>query len=198
MGGGLGGAEPRYLLYFDARAAGPDCLPSAPAIAVGPEVSDPSFEDGSTAWQFAGASRAEGDAAAGKFAARLACAAQGAPSLAGNASMALRPNSLYRLTFRAKAVGKPAMVRTNLYADAAYDFPQVAIAVDPGEWRTYAAALSTGDFPLGIHPVLRLWILDAGQSALVDDVHLKWAGERSDKAAGVRVELGPVEASGGF
>ena len=197
-GGGLGGAEPRYLLYFDARAAGPDCLPSAPAIAVGPEVSDPSFEDGSTAWQFAGASRAEGDAAAGKFAARLACAAQGAPSLAGNASMALRPNSLYRLTFRAKAVGKPAMVRTNLYADAAYDFPQVAIAVDPGEWRTYAAALSTGDFPLGIHPVLRLWILDAGQSALVDDVHLKWAGERSDKAAGVRVELGPVEASGGF
>jgi len=191
-----GEAGRRYLLYFDRRAGGTDLALPARTPPAGRVLLDPSFEESPSAWHFNDSKVIATQTPAGARALCLDCRKGAKLAVAVNDTLALRPDGTYRVTFRARAEGGPATVRTNFY-DVGYDFPQLGLVVQPGDWREYTATLATGSFPPGVRPALRFWVLDAGQCALVDDVRVEWLGERADKAAGARVELGSGEVSGG-
>jgi hypothetical protein len=113
-------------------------------------------------------------------------------SLLSNGSLRLVPQARYRLTFWGRTSTPGLAVRANFYVDARYDFPQIPTALTAdGEWHEYTVILPTGDFPLSVQPILRLWLIDQAGAVDVDNVTV----ERLDEppAEPVAVRLGEVE-----
>lgn len=162
-----------FRLYFDVIEMGGKCPGPVGSNPVATRVLNGSFEDGAKHWIFSGPRLHIDGAHTGKRGIELRWRNGMGPAVASNASMRLQPNSRYRVSFWAKSESARAQVRTNIYADGKYDFPQYAIPVNTGgQWRQFSTILTTGAFPPNINPALRLWVLGDEQVVYVDDVEL--------------------------
>lgn len=162
-------ARREITLYFDTLANGPKRLQQQ-VRPQAQELLDGSFE-GTEYWQLGGGATPDAAARTGQKSVRLEWKADRGPVVVVNDTFRLHPNSSYRVSFWAKTTSPGAAVRCNFYAGAAYDFPQTAIDLAPdGQWHQYETILPTGDFPWGVRPALRFWVMDHPQVVWLDDV----------------------------
>jgi hypothetical protein len=180
----------RFYLYFDTVAHGPKRPPSI-GRPVSSTLLDGGFEADPSLWSM---DRARVVPRAGRSGAggQLSLPQAQGISLLANASLRVVPQAHYRLKFWARTSTPGLSIRANFYFDARYDFPQIPIALTAdGAWHEYLVTLPTGDFPLSIQPVLRLWLIDQAGSVDIDDVSVERLNEPSDQ--GIPGQLGAVE-----
>lgn len=180
----------RFYLYFDTVAQGPKRPPSA-GRPVSPTLLDGSFEATPSLWSM---DRARVVPRAGRSGAcgQLSLPQASGISLLANGSLRVVPQARYRLKFWARTSTPGLSIRANFYFDARYDFPQIPIPLTAdGAWHEYLVTLPTGDFPLSIQPVLRLWLIDQAGTVEIDDVSVERLNGPPEQAAVGR--LGEVE-----
>lgn len=161
-----------FMLYFDTVANGPKRLVAAP-LPWARELLGGGFEGGRY-WTLEGGALVAENPHEGETCARLEVREGGGPAVITNGTFRVEPGSQYRVSFWVRTATPGAAVRTNFYSGATYDFPQVAIPLQSdGQWRRYQQVLPTGQFPAGVRPALRLWVLGKPQVVWVDDVDVE-------------------------
>lgn len=79
----------------------------------------------------------------------------------------VEPNSVYRCHLDLRRETGNGKAYCNLYANRSFDFPQVPLLCEIGNWGTYDIQLRTGAFPPNLPIVLRLWRSPAGTGSLL-------------------------------
>jgi len=185
-------AERTYYVYFDTEANGPrapEPAGTAPSLAV---IADPSLEQEDRYWALEGTAQFErGDAHRGSIAARLESDGKQGLGLLKAPDYPAAANAQYGVSFWAKALEGPGLLRVNFFIDAAHDYPQEGVQVlADGQWHRVEVIARTGDMPAGTRPALRIWAIERKQVTLVDDV----AVEGPQAADVLRVDVGIPEA----
>ena len=158
-------------LYYDTTDHDPK-PPATGAAKVGPRLANAGFEAGGQGWALPGPLCRE-QPHEGKLCARLTRDGHEGPVVLSTGSMRITPETRYRLTCWARTSSPEAVLRTNLYADATYDFPQLALPVpSDGQWHQLTAELKAGAFPPDVRPVLRFWVLGGAVTIDLDEVAL--------------------------
>ena len=76
-------------------------------------------------------------------------------------------NSVYRLHLDLRRESGNGKVFCNFYANRSFDFPQVGLTCETGEWGIFDVQLQTGSFPSNLPIVLRLWRSPGGTGSLL-------------------------------
>ncbi len=177
------GAQGKIWAYFDSQSNGPKApLPSMTAAA-GERLANGDFEKGTLFWEWVNAELTDKDAHTGKQAARLERTSAEGYSLIANRSLPVVPEGLYRLRLWAKTNVPGLKLRANIYSSGKFDFPHVLLPLSgDGAWHRYELYLTTGEFPPGIRPALRLWVAGQVGDVVVDDVELAFSKDRTESA----------------
>lgn len=166
-------ATREFMLYFDTLEMGPKRPAPRPHAPLSDRLLNGSFEEGGRYWTLGGA-RLHPGARTGDNAVELAWTTGMGPVVIANNTLRVRPNTRYRVSFWARTDSPQAAVRTNFYAGADLDFPQLAIPLEAdGDWRRYTTPLSVGAFAPGVNPALRFWVLGEEQTVWLDDVEVE-------------------------
>ncbi|MBI2302707.1 MAG: hypothetical protein HYU66_27690 [Armatimonadetes bacterium] len=177
------GATHQAEVYFDDQPHGPKLRLAATRPMPGLALTDPGFENGGEGWGLP-CGVVDDQAHAGKRSALLERREGDPATLLWTASPRVEPNSHYRVTCWARTTSAGAVVRSNLFDGATYDFGQVGLPVPPdGHWHQLSADLPAGSFPATAHPYLRFWLLGPAAKVWLDDVTF----ERLDGAAAAAV-----------
>ena len=168
-----GGDSGRIWVYFGSQARGPrQSVPGLTPAATG-QVPNGDFEHGTESWQWSDA-ELSANGHSGQSCARLWRAEPKGYSLIANAALLVVPDAQYHLRFWARTGAPDLLLKANFYESGRYDFPQEGIALTgDGAWHPYEVTLRTGEFPPGLRPALRLWLLEQAGEVLVDDITLE-------------------------
>ncbi len=163
-----------FRLYFDVLEVGTKCAGRRATSPLSTRLLNGDFEKTGEHWSLWGATLSPQAGHSGAAGARLAWKRDMPPVGLSNATLRVRPNAHYRITFWARTDSPRAQVRTNFYAGARYDFGQLAVPLITGnQWRRYSVVLAVGDFPPEVNPALRFWVLGEEQTVLLDDVEVE-------------------------
>ena len=189
----VSGIDPSAVLhvYFDTLNRGPKPQSWLTLEARTPAIANETFEVSRRGWHCSGCAFEAKQGRDESTGVRLETTKGRNLSLLSYHLIAPSPVSTYVLQFYAKTQTSGAGLRTNFYADAKYDFPQVPVRLQAdGQWHRYATRIQTRQFPPTVRPHFRLWLIGRPMQVAIDDLSLT---PTTSEAAGPVVKFGEVE-----
>ena len=187
------GIDPSAALhvYFDTLDRGPKPRSWLTLEAQTPTIANETFDGSRRGWHCSGCAFEAKQGRGESTGVRLETTQGRNLSLLSYHLIAPSPNATYVLRFYAKTQTPGAGLRTNFYAEAKYDFPQVPVPLQAdGKWHRYETKIRTGQFPPTVRPHFRLWLIGRPMQVAIDDLSLR---PTTPEAAGPAVEFGEPE-----
>ena len=174
----------RIHVYFDSADRGPKARSWLAVLVCMAAISDETFDGSRAGWLCSSASFEAGQGHAGSVGVALKTTAQHGLSLLSHHLITADPDSTYAVRLSAKTSTPGVALRTNFYADAKFDFPQVAIPLKAdGQWHRYETQIATKASPPHVQPYFRLWLVGKPATVLVDDISVTPLGAAQAAAA---------------